>query len=210
MLTLASMCAALLRAPPPRSPLPVMGGFEGQQFRSHEGGRVSLRVAGSSALLEELPAALRSRAAPGLTGVVYGLDHQRLEVIAEGERALLEPLVEFVEEEVEKDGAECRLSWQLPGGGYAARFPLVRLGGDMQATVGLEGEQGIIENYNRHVQVEAVFNRGLKVKSKRLTEGRLEVVVTGDANRLKSFVRWCYNGPRLARADKVTVEWGEL
>ena len=49
-----------------------------------------------------------------------------------------------------------------------------------------------------------------KIKWKKLGDGMLAMGVTGNAERLKSFVRWCYNGPRLERADKVTIDWGKL
>ena len=115
-----------------------------------------------------------------------------------------------MEEEGKREGADCRLSWQLPGGGYDENFPLVHLSSDMQATVELHGTPDTMALYNRHVQVEAVFNRGLKVKKKELMDGQLKVGVTGGADRMKSFVRWCYNGPRLEKADRVSVIWGEL
>ena len=213
MLTLAAVaCGLVLRPVAPRMPPPVMGGFENQQYRPAEGhSRVSFRVSGSSEAVAGLPDALRSQAVAGLTGVMYNINDERLEAIVEGERALLEPMVEYLEEEVKKkDGAECRLSWQLPGGGYDEKFPLVQLSKDMQATISLHGEEATMTYYNRHLQVEAVFNRGLKIKWKKLGDGMLAMGVTGNAERLKSFVRWCYNGPRLERADKVTIDWGKL
>ena len=210
LLATVAACGLVLRPVAPRAHC-VMGGFENQQYRPAEGhSRVSFRVSGSSDAVANLPDALRSRAVDGLTGVMYNINDERLEAIVEGERALLEPMVEYLEEEVTKDGAECRLSWQLPGGGYDKSFPLVQLSSDMQATISLRGEEPTMAYYNRHLQVEAVFNRGLKIKWKKLGDQQLAMGVTGNAERLKSFVRWCYNGPLLERAEKVTIEWGKI
>jgi len=187
-----------------------MGGFE-QKELTLETSRVSLRVSGDATLIASLPSALRTRAGEGLTGIMYGINDERLEILAEGERDMLEPLVAYIQEEAgHSDAADCRESWQLPGGGYDEKFPLVMLSPKMEATITLEGESSTMENYKRHLQVEAVFNRGLKLRWSRLEEGRLEMGCEGDAGRLKSFVRWCYNGPPLARADKVAVTWGSV
>ena len=86
----------------------------------------------------------------------------------------------------------------------------MHLAPNMQVTIKLEGQQATLEYYKRNLQVEAVFNRGLKLRWKRLTDGCLEMGCEGDSNRLKSFLRWCYNGPPLDRAEKVSVTWGSI
>ena len=73
--------------------------------------------------------------------------------------------------------------------------------------------------------MEAVFNRGLTLKKARPQPDRLEVRRQRDPNpnpnpievtsqgrvkKLKSFLRWCYTGPPLARADSVSVAWEEV
>ncbi|KAL1499151.1 hypothetical protein AB1Y20_013662 [Prymnesium parvum] len=210
---MAALLALLPLFPPlppltPRARPALMGGFESSQFRPLDAARVSLRVSGSAALIASLPPTLRSHLTGGITGVMYEVNARRLELIAEGERPLLETLVRFAEDAVEgEEGAECRMSWQLPGGGYDETFPLVRLAEDMRAEVELRGDPATMAYYARHLNVEAVFNRGLKVSERGLNHDRLTVSLSGDADRLKSFVRWCYNGPRLARAEKVTVTW---
>eukprot|EP00324_Dicrateria_rotunda_P007124 CAMPEP_0206153836 /NCGR_PEP_ID=MMETSP1474-20131121/926_1 /ASSEMBLY_ACC=CAM_ASM_001110 /TAXON_ID=97495 /ORGANISM="Imantonia sp., Strain RCC918" /LENGTH=198 /DNA_ID=CAMNT_0053551801 /DNA_START=25 /DNA_END=621 /DNA_ORIENTATION=- len=183
-----------------------MGGFD-QQALKPDGGRVSLIVKGTADLVGTLPAALRKEAADGVTGIIYAINDERLEIIAEGEVATLEPLAEYVEAKALSDGAECVQSWQLPGGGYSAEFPVVSLQPEMSVVVTMTGDPGPIGYYNRLLKVEAVFNRGLKITSKKHTPGRLVVDCAGASSRLKSFVRWCYNGPPLARAEQVRVEW---
>ena len=70
----------------------------------------------------------------------------------------------------------------------------------------LRGDAGTLDYFSRHLQTEAVFNRGLKMR-KEVKPDRLQVVCEGKAGRLKSFVRWCHNGPPMSRADSVEVEW---
>ena len=74
----------------------LMGGFE-QKSLVLEGSRLSLRVTGDASLVGRLPTALRDRAATGLTGIMYGIDEDRLEILVEGDRQALEPIAEFVE-----------------------------------------------------------------------------------------------------------------
>ena len=38
----------------------------------------------------------------------------------------------------------------------------------------------------------------------------IEVTSQGQVKKLKSFLRWCYNGPPLARADSVSVSWEDM
>ena len=118
--SLALVTMAIARARPIS-----MGGFD-QQALKPDGGRVSLIVKGTADLVGTLPAALRKEAADGVTGIIYAINDERLEIIAEGEVATLEPLAEYVEAKALSDGAECVQSWQLPGGGYSAEFPVVR------------------------------------------------------------------------------------
>jgi len=80
----------------------------------------------------------------------------------------------------------------------------------MRANLQLHGDVQTLDYYTRHLQVEAVFNRGLKLSSNRPGERKLEVTVTGSASRLKSFVRWCQRGPPLQRAERVQVKWEKV
>jgi len=40
-------------------------------------------------------------------------------------------------------------------------------------------------------------------------DGTVQVIAEGETKRLKELVKWCYNGPMLARVDKIDVEWKE-
>lgn len=37
--------------------------------------------------------------------------------------------------------------------------------------------------------------------------GTVKVVAEGQEKDLKKFVDWCYNGPIMAKVDKVDIEW---
>jgi len=41
------------------------------------------------------------------------------------------------------------------------------------------------------------------------SDGTVEVVAEGKEEKLKELIKWCYNGPRLAKVDKVDVQWQE-
>lgn len=183
----------------------TMGGFEQKEAAREGGARVSLLVSGSKSLIDGLPA--QCRAVDGLTGVVYGLSDTKCEIIAEGEKTALEPLAEAVQAAADSaDDTTCRQVWQLPVGGYKA-FPVVSLAPKMTAKINMQGDAGTMDYISRHLQTEAVFNRGLTLKKSRPSPTKLNVECGGDSGRLKSFVRWCYAGPPLARADEVSVTW---
>jgi len=37
----------------------------------------------------------------------------------------------------------------------------------------------------------------------------VQLVAEGEEEGLNKLVKWCYNGPILARVDKIDVEWGK-
>lgn len=39
------------------------------------------------------------------------------------------------------------------------------------------------------------------------SDGTVTVIAEGPENRLKELIQWCYNGPILARVEKVDVKW---
>jgi acylphosphatase len=41
------------------------------------------------------------------------------------------------------------------------------------------------------------------------SDGTVKVVVEGEEEKLKKFIKWCYNGPMLARVDKIDINWQE-
>ena len=40
-------------------------------------------------------------------------------------------------------------------------------------------------------------------------DGTVKVVAEGEEKGLKELIAWCYNGPILARVEKIEVQWGE-
>lgn len=50
---------------------------------------------------------------------------------------------------------------------------------------------------------------GLVGKVKNESDGTVQVIAEGEEKGLKGLVNWCYNGPMLARVDKIDVEWGK-
>ncbi len=53
-----------------------------------------------------------------------------------------------------------------------------------------------------------IANRlGLKGWVRNLPDGRVEIVAEGDESALDEFIKWCWEGPPLARVEDVEVEW---
>ena len=48
---------------------------------------------------------------------------------------------------------------------------------------------------------------GLKGWVRNHTNGTVEVVAEGEENNLKKIIKLCYNGPILAKVQKVEIEW---
>lgn len=186
-----------------RNAPPMMGGFE-QQYFTKDGARLALLVSADSLSLGDVQGICSDgRAAKG---TIYGLGDGRLELVAEGERGVLEQLASDVESAA-GTAASVRQAWQSPVGGYGAGFQIVELQPRMRTRISICGQQGDLDYIQRHLQLEAVFNRGLKLTKSRPDPTRIELDCTGKSDRLKSFLRWCYNGPPLRQPEEVKVEW---
>jgi hypothetical protein len=158
----------------------AMGGFQQKEF-SVGGARLSLIVGSSGVAPEEWPELCRDE---GRTGVVYGLSDGRVEIVAEGERASLEALISKVHSSTPSEMVNLRETWQLPVGGYQAAFPVFILEPKMRADISLRCEDtGNLDYIARHSQIEAVFNRGLKLSKSREHPQQLDMVVVGDSGR---------------------------
>lgn len=182
-----------------------MGGFQ-QKSYNRGGARLSLLIKNAHDALT--PAKLSDLSkGDNRTGTIYSLPDGRMEAVAEGDEEALQGLLEHVRETA-GTGFEVREAWQLPVGSYRTDFPIVAMQPKMQATISLKGDDQTLSYISRHVKIEAVFNRGLALVDKTLLNpSELQLTVKGDFKRLKSFVRWCNDGPPMARADEVTVEW---
>ena len=53
----------------------------------------------------------------------------------------------------------------------------------------------------------AALERNLTGWVKNLPDGRVEAVLEGEDRNVKSMLKWCENGPPLARVNRVDVEW---
>lgn len=40
-------------------------------------------------------------------------------------------------------------------------------------------------------------------------DGTVKVIAEGEEKELKELISWCYNGPILARVDKIDIQWRE-
>ena len=41
------------------------------------------------------------------------------------------------------------------------------------------------------------------------SDGTVKIMAQGEEEKLKELIKWCYNGPMLARVDKIDIEWQE-
>mmetsp|Transcript_28137 Transcript_28137/g.82688 ORF Transcript_28137/g.82688 Transcript_28137/m.82688 type:complete len:267 (-) Transcript_28137:179-979(-) len=185
-------------------------------------GRTSIKVTAPREVLSKLATQCRMEAGfkRGLTGVVYGLGEDRLEIVAEGKRLdkFVEWVQQFLDSQCEETDEACDVN---VGGGtiiskslepsqimYSSDFPLVNFDNvDRRIVMILKGSKQVLDYTLRHTKIEANFNRKLQYTSKWLDDQHLELNVQGPARQLKSFVRWCKRGPPLQKPDSVTMHW---
>ena len=75
----------------------------------------------------------------------------------------------------------------------------------VRATIHVEGRvQGVF--YRAHTK-EQGRKLGLKGYVKNLRNGRVEVVVEGERQKIETLIEWLKIGPSLARVSDVTIEW---
>lgn len=41
------------------------------------------------------------------------------------------------------------------------------------------------------------------------SDGTVKLIAEGEEKNLKQFIDWCYNGPMLAKVDKIDISWQE-
>lgn len=67
---------------------------------------------------------------------------------------------------------------------------------------------GLVQGINyRYLSQQQAQISGLVGYVKNLDDGSVELVVEGDASKLKKFVRWCYNGVGSATVLKIEENW---
>ena len=77
-------------------------------------------------------------------------------------------------------------------------------------------KQVILKIYGR---VQGVFFRdSLRKKARQLgltgwvsneSNGTVKVVAEGEEGKLEELIKWCYNGPVIARVEKINIKWQE-
>ena len=70
-----------------------------------------------------------------------------------------------------------------------------------------------------HGRVQGIFFRdSTRRKARKLgltgwvsneSDGTVKVMAQGEEEKLEALIKWCYNGPMLARVDKIDIEWQE-
>jgi acylphosphatase len=61
----------------------------------------------------------------------------------------------------------------------------------------------------RYYTVTNAQNLGIKGWVRNCWDGKVEVVMEGEEDKVKKLIDWCYQGPRSAIIEKVDVEWEE-
>jgi len=186
-----------------------------------ETGRMSIKVAAPAGILAKLAPKCQMEGGfkRGLTGVVYGIGEDRIEIVAEGKR--LDKFIEWVEsflaEECEGIESACDLATVAAKGlkdrkaMYSKDFPVVNFNPTerREVVIVLEGERLVLDYTLRHTKIEAEFNRKLTYTSRYIDDEHLELKLFGPARQLKSFVRWARRGPPLQKPTRVTMHWVE-
>jgi len=182
--------------------------------------RMSIKVSGPPAVLGKLASQCQMEGGfkRGLTGVVYGLDSRRIEIVAEGKR--IDKFVEWVESYLNDNCAgmddACELATvasknlKEKGAMHKATFPVINFDamGDKEVVIVLESDDKLVLDYTlRHTKIEAKFNRQLDYTSRWIDDSHLELTVDGPVRQLKSFVRWARRGPPLQKPKSVAIRW---
>ena len=109
--------------------------------------RVSLLVKGPFAAGIADVVRGEAQGVPSISGIIYGLDPERAEIIAEGERADLEALENGIASYV--GAANLRTAWQQAAiskkSSYSDAFPLVTLSKRMRAAVTLRSDTNTLD-----------------------------------------------------------------
>lgn len=180
--------------------------------------RMSIKVTAPKAVLAKLAASCRMEAGikRGLTGVVYGLEGGRLEIVSEGKRLdkFIEWVSAFVNAECAAADGECSVATVLAkdltdaAAVYSAEFPIVNFDvNERKVKISLRGSKQVLDYTLRHTQIEATFNRKLEYSSQWQSDDALDIEVWGPAPQIKSFVRWAKRGPPIQRAEVVEIFW---
>lgn len=62
----------------------------------------------------------------------------------------------------------------------------------------------------RYYTQDVAQNLEIKGWVKNCWDGKVEIVIEGEEDRVNELINWCYQGPRSAIVEKVEVEWEEF
>lgn len=66
--------------------------------------------------------------------------------------------------------------------------------------------QGVF--FRRTAKVEA-DKLGLVGWARNEADGSVGILATGDKAKLKEFIKWCKDGPEMAKVDRIEEDWGD-
>lgn len=181
--------------------------------------RMSIKVSGPTPILARLATACRMEGGVkrGLTGVVYGLEDGRIEIVCEGKRVdqFKTWASKFVEQACAQDvcefasvtarGLDTKLNAM-----HTAQFQVVNFDKNTRRVlIRLKGDRQFLDYTLRHTKIEAGYNRKLEWEGRLIDDDQLtlELDVKGPAQQLKSFVRWCKRGPPMQRPEAIAISW---
>jgi len=59
----------------------------------------------------------------------------------------------------------------------------------------------------RYYTLDIAQSLGIKGWVKNCWDGKVELVIEGEEDKVKELIEWCYRGPRSAIVEKVDVKW---
>ena len=65
----------------------------------------------------------------------------------------------------------------------------------------------IADDGDARPKAEQAVGLGLTGWVRNLPDGRVEVLAQGPADRIQALIDWCYQGPPLARVERIDVDW---
>jgi len=61
----------------------------------------------------------------------------------------------------------------------------------------------------RYYTINNAQNLGINGWVKNCWDGKVEVLIEGEEDKVKELIDWCYRGPRSAVVEKVDIKWAE-
>jgi len=155
----------------------------------------------------------------GVCGWVRNIPDGRVEALFEGSKESVEEMIKWCWEGPPMARVDnVRVEWVEPKGYEDFRIESGRISARKH-----EAEDGAVANTAAHVYisggVQGVFYRystekkakviGLCGWVRNLSDGRVEAFFEGPKESVEEMIKWCWEGPPMARVDNVRVEWVE-